>query len=126
MKRILIVDEQKDVANTLVLFLKTIKDLEPMAAFSSSEACLMIEKHKPQILLVDLKLEEESGFAITECAKKTLPKAAIVVITCYNYESVKRKFKSLDVDYFLPKPFKLEDLQTLIEKIIKENLQQQF
>jgi len=122
MKKILIVDEEKDTANTLALFLKTNKDIEAIVAFSSSEACLMIEKHKPQILMVDLKLEEENGFAITACAKKILPKAAIIVVTCYNYESVKRKFKSLDVDYFLPKPFKLKDLQILIEKIIKENL----
>ncbi len=121
MIKILIVDDEKSTADSLATFLKAKPQVEALTASGVAEALSLIKAHKPQILLVDLKLEGNgSGFDVIKHAKEITPDSVIIVITGLADEYLQTRSHMLEAEYFLQKPIKLEDVDKLIEKIMKK------
>lgn len=86
-------------------------------ADSVKSGILAIEKHQPQIVFLDIHLNDGTGFDILESLKKTNGKihSQIVFITAHEKYAVKAfKFSALD---FILKPIDPEELQETIVKI---------
>lgn len=86
-------------------------------ADSVKTGILAIEKHKPQVVFLDIHLGDGTGFDILERLKSTNGKIAshIVFITAHEKYAVKAfKFSALD---FILKPIDPEELQETIAKI---------
>ncbi len=88
-------------------------------AESGEEALERIKKEDFGVIVLDLRLPGVDGLQVFEQAKKLKPATKGVMITAYPSIETRDKARRLGLLDYLPKPFKVEDL----EKTIKEALE---
>ena len=121
MKRILIVDDERDVC----LVLKNILEQHGLHADSYDNPILALENFKAglyDLLLLDIKMPEMDGIHLYEAMKEIDIKIKVCFLTASEmYREEVRKsegFPELDKDLFLRKPIKNEDLINEITRIM--------
>lgn len=123
---VLIIDDEE--INTLQLehALEGIGDIS--TSNNSSEAIQLIEKIKPDILVLDLEMPAVNGFDILEVIqqKSTLAHIRTVVITSHNDPAVEEKALSLGAIDFISKPLNLRLCRIRIENHIKIRSQEKI
>jgi two-component system, LytTR family, response regulator len=77
-------------------------------------AISMIEKHRPDVVFMDIDMPGLSGL---EAAKDACKNIFVIFVTAYNQYALEA-FKALAVDYIL-KPIREDDLRHAIDKLIK-------
>ncbi len=113
MKRILVVDDDKDILNILKLILQ-MNGFEVMVTPNGEEALTKSLTYCPQLVLLDVFLSGSDGRDICNLLKgnpstKNIP---VVIFSAHsNFEDV---LKVCDADDFISKPF---DISELVEKI---------
>lgn len=121
---VLIIDDEE--INTLQLehALEGIGDIS--TSNNSSEAILLIEKIRPDILILDLEMPKVSGFDILEVIqqKPTLAHIRTVVITSHSDPAIEEKALSLGAIDFISKPLNLRLCRIRIENHIKIRTQE--
>lgn len=71
------------------------------------------------VMIIDLKLPGRDGLSVLQEAKAKNPKAKVIIITAYpSFETKMEAMRRGAIDY-LPKPFELNHLETLIKKSYK-------
>lgn len=81
-------------------------------AASAVEARRAIAELRPDLLLLDVQMPGENGFALLESLE---PRPAVVFVTAFDHYAV-RAFEENAVDYLL-KPFRAERLAQAIERV---------
>ena len=71
------------------------------------------------IILLDLIMPKKDGIYVLEEMKKNNIDKKVIVETSYNASEVIREVAEYDVDYFILKPFELDDLEKKIYDIFK-------
>jgi DNA-binding LytR/AlgR family response regulator len=80
-------------------------------AGSAGEARQLVAQAKPDLLLLDIQMPGEDGFALLESLE---PRPAVVFVTAFDHYAV-RAFEENAVDYLL-KPFRRERLEQALER----------
>lgn len=113
MKRILVVDDDKFVRNTIVKMLTCIP-VEVKEAGSGEEGLLLFLQEEFDLVVTDYQMPGMNGMEfIRECRQK-LPETPFILVSGIEPGNV----EILDEVYFLKKPFKSEDLMSLIRFIL--------
>jgi len=68
---------------------------------NSGETIKEIEKHKPDLLILDIRMPEGSGINVLKYIKKNKTKIITIVVTNYPIVQYKDKCFELGADYFL-------------------------
>jgi CheY-like chemotaxis protein len=68
------------------------------------------------VMIVDLKLPGHDGISVLREAKKKNPKAKVIIITAYPSVETEEKARLDGALNYLPKPFELDYLETLIRQ----------
>lgn len=79
-KRILIVDDEKNIADTLVMVFK-IKGHEAMAAYSAETAVETIETFEPDIVLSDVVMGKMTGVDLAIYLSKARPDCKVLLFS---------------------------------------------
>ncbi len=116
--KILIVEDEKELADSITLYLKE-DGYVCDSALEFSEADLMINLYQYDCVVVDITLPDGSGLDIIKNLKKIGSKAGIVIISAK--DSLDDKLKGLDIgaDDYLTKPFHLAELNARIKAVIR-------
>ena len=80
--RALIVDDEKNIRRTLLLALESMGH-EAMAAASGPLAIEELKASNYDVVLLDLKLSEESGLDVLQEILRVSPRTAVVMVTAY-------------------------------------------
>ena len=118
--RILVVDDSDDVRSFLVLLLERSGGYETLEAGTGVEAVEKAISEKPDLILMDIKLPDISGFDATEAIKSNPGAAQIPIVAFSALFSVEWKQKALKAGMvaYLQKPIKLQLLMETIQKFI--------
>ena len=115
--RILVVDDEKQVADVLVDYLSNL-GYQTVAAYSGYDALSKFKDGDFQLIITDLKMPEMDGMGLLEVVKGWDKRAMVIVITGYGtIESAVEAIKKGAYD-FIPKPFKMEELGVIIERAL--------
>lgn len=117
-KRVLIVDDEKSIAELIALFLKT-KGYFVEIALTGTQALSQL-KQGFDIIILDIVLPDYHGFKICEYIKNNPITQGIPIIVIsghYNHDNTQRHH--LEVDDFLEKPFNPEDLFLKVESVLR-------
>ncbi len=117
--RILIVDDEP----TLVFFLRrglseAGLNCEVEGVGSGEEALAKLAFDKYRVLITDLKMPGISGLTLVAAARSLQPAIGIILMTAYGSREVETEAEQLTVDAYLTKPFQIERLRNLVEKIL--------
>ena len=82
---------------------------------NADDAIDIINTNMPEIVILDMKLNESSGITVLKNIRRNLPYSIIIVYT--NYENYKMQCKILGCDYFIDKSDDGKTLIKLLDKI---------
>ena len=114
MKTVLLIDDEQEYIDliapriekwgyTVIIFLEGAKALDYLQA------------NKPDIMLLDLGLQDISGLKVLADTKAKYPDLAVWVVSAYNDPDLVEQSKKLKADDFIAKPFLPADLKTKLQ-----------
>lgn len=117
-KKILIVDDDKDIVTLLRKSLRG-KGFETCEAYDGLEAIVKVHDSKPDLILLDIKLPGLDGYQVIEKLKKVKDTSdiPIIVMTAYAFDKTKTDVLNLAAEA-IHKTFSVESLATKVEEIL--------
>jgi DNA-binding response OmpR family regulator len=112
-KRILIVDDEKDITDTFKMALEQQEEGFEVITYNDPELALsQFKENWFDLLLLDIKMPKISGFELYSRLKEIDSKPKVCFITAFDiyYDEFKKMFPSLEVKCFLRKPISISDL----------------
>ena len=114
--RALIVDDEKNIRRTLLLALESMGH-EAMAAASGPLAIEELKANNYDVVLLDLKLSEESGLDVLQEILRVSPRTAVVMVTAYaSVETAVEAMRRGAFDY-LPKPCTPDQVRHVLDNV---------
>lgn len=115
--RVLIVDDQKDITDTLERILSEQTSYEVRTASSAFSAGMECEKFKPHVLLVDIHLGDGDSRQLADMVRKNeqLQFTHIIGMSGKLTDGQAQSLKSQGYDGFLKKPFQIRQVVEAIE-----------
>ncbi len=115
-KRILIVDDEENMLNSLHRLLR--REYEVVLSTSAKEAIRNINKQTIDLLITDLRMPEMDGIDLIREIREMSPKMGIVMLT--GDGGIDSYLEAMDLGTFeyLTKPFDNEILLRVIKKIM--------
>jgi DNA-binding NarL/FixJ family response regulator len=94
MTKIAIVEDNRVIRESLTEFVQSDAECRCVCTCDTAEEALkLIPKHKPDIVLMDIQLPNQSGIECTAQLKALMPEVQIIMVTVY--EDTERIFKAL-------------------------------
>jgi len=117
-KKILIVDDEKPLANALELKLSH-EGFAAKAVFNGVEALDTLKKESFDLVLLDLVMPEEDGFAVLEKMRGLKTKSIVIVSSNLSQEEDIAKAKALGAtDYFIKSDTTLAEIVEKVKKYL--------
>lgn len=115
MKKILIVDDEPDIVETLKFLLES-ENFEVLIAHDGEEALKKAKENKPDLMILDVMLPKINGYKVCRLLKfdskyKHIP---ILMVTARSQEEDKIIGEETGADEYITKPF---DINEIIEKV---------
>jgi PAS domain S-box-containing protein len=116
--RILVVDDDKDVALGLAMMLRLMGN-DTETAYSGREAIEVGEAFRPDVVLMDIGMPEQSGYRAAQRVRETAwgKRARLVAVTGWGQESDRRASAQAGFDQHLVKPVEPRDLESLLASV---------
>lgn len=119
-KKILVIDDDRNVANLIIANLNP-ERYECISASDGEEGMKKIESENPDLIILDLLMPKKTGYEVCSEVKNNTATSKIPVIML----TIKKEHRDryigtifLKADEYIPKPFDIKDLLKKIEKFI--------
>lgn len=119
-KTILIVDDDPDILTAITTGLAD-TGATVHTATDGNSAVTLVEKLSPQLIILDIMLPGKSGFLVLEQLRQRIPrdKAPKTIMITGNQGQRHRQYaEALGVHGYLNKPFRMDRLLEIIEKVL--------
>lgn len=128
MKNILIVDNDKNITQTIEATLNTNKNYKTKVVMDGKKALEEMKENEYDLVLLDLMMPEVSGIDVCKKMVKDdqLNKVPVIIISALpvnspSFQNSQAKFNELTVvKDVLEKPFEIKDLLDKVKKFLKE------
>lgn len=121
-KKILVVDDDPDIVTAITSTLEE-TGATISTASDGSKAVQLAESELPDLVILDIMLPQKSGFLVLErlrTNKKPGEKPHVIMITGNQGRRHKQYAEALGVDEYLNKPFRMERLIEVTEKLLSK------
>ncbi|NQU98626.1 response regulator [Candidatus Woesearchaeota archaeon] len=120
MKRVLIIEDEEDIAEAEKLILQD--HFKVYVAYTGSEGLAMAEKLRPDVIVLDIMLPHISGYEIAQRLKdnKNLANSRIVMVTAKSEQADEDMGKYSGAEVYVTKPFEPEELLEAVNKVLKK------
>ena len=116
-KKILIVDDNLNMASLLSDILEVFQ-CQSSQASNGEEALRLLNEDKFDLVITDLRMPKMNGIDLLRVVKETFPSLPVVVITGFKLEAHQNAIVNQTADGFLNKPFKVQDIEQLLKKLL--------
>jgi len=117
MSKLLIVDDEIDVREFAKNFFKK-RNINVLTASGGQTALEIIEQEKPDLVLLDVRMEEMNGIEVLKELREKHNGIKVIMVTGVEDENTIKEANSLGVVGYIHKPLVLEEL----EKVVLANL----
>ena len=116
--KILIVEDQKELSDTIAEYLKS-EHYHCERAFSFFQASEKVHLYDYDVVVLDLNLPDGNGLDILAELKKNKPDTGIIILSARDSLADKLTGLNLGADDYLTKPFELAELNARIKSVIR-------
>lgn len=117
MKKLLVVDDEKEICDFLKCFFED-RNFEVQTANTGLDALKVMEKFIPHVVLLDLQMPGMDGIDTLAVIKREYPKIKVIMVTAIETQDKIEKAMRLGADNYITKPLNLDYL----EKDVQEKL----
>ena len=120
-KKILIIDDEPDVAALLGMRLKA-NGYDVATAFDGIQGIKQAHLLKPDLIILDIKMPGGDGYTVFENLKMSTNTnlTPIMFISALPPEEVKKKVAEIGAAGFIPKPYDPEEVVSKVKNLIGE------
>jgi signal transduction histidine kinase len=117
-RRILVVDDNRDSADSLSIFLKLMK-AEVATANSGLEALEILETIDPSVVILDIGMPGIDGFELARRIRqqRSSQDITLIALSGWGYEEDRLRSKQAGIDYHLVKPVDFVVLRNLLARL---------
>jgi CheY-like chemotaxis protein len=115
---VLVVDDNRDVADLLVLLLQTLGH-QVQAAYSGKTALEMAVQYHPDVILLDLGMPGMDGYETARQLRQRpqTKEVWLIAMTGYGQDSDRQRTQATGFDHHLVKPVERRKLQSLLAEL---------
>ena len=114
----IIIDDEVDSAEVFAEFLK-LKDIDVAGlGKNGKEGVELYQKHKPDVVFLDLVMPQYDGFYALEEIKKINPDARVIIITAFLTDMMRKKLNNFGVEDVFQKPYSVKEIANSIKEKI--------
>ncbi|MGG1314322.1 response regulator [Cohnella laeviribosi] len=120
MYKVLIIDDEEPVREAIKILgdWKGLGVGEVLEATDGRSGLAMLKEHKPDVVIVDMKMPEMNGVEFLQIVEREYPELFTIVVSGYNdFEFTRQAIRSKVVDYLL-KPVNRQDLNQGLRKAL--------
>jgi len=119
--RILIVEDERDIAGLIKHTLERNADTEADVAFSGDAALKAMTERPPDLLILDLNLPVVNGLEICRIvkARSDLKHVPVIMLTARTSEDDRVSGLELGADDYITKPFSLRELTARVRAVLR-------
>ncbi len=120
MKKILIVDDEQDIVESLKFVLET-SDFTCYCAYNGEDGLRLAKEIIPDLIILDVMMPKINGYKISRLLKydakyKNIP---ILMVTARSQEEDKLIGEETGADEYITKPFELDEVVKKVEEYLK-------
>ena len=116
-KTVMVIDDSIVIRKMIEIALED-EDYNIVTAISGKEGLEMIEKEKPNLVILDMMLPDMNGIEVLK-TMKTEKKLPVIMLSGKDSPQLIETAKEVGVDDFLPKPFRDEELVEKVKTLIE-------
>ena len=121
MKKILLVDDEQDIVETLKFVLES-EGYTCFCAYNGEDGLKLAKEIVPDLMVLDVMMPKINGFKISRLLKydakyKDIP---IIMLTARSQESDKQIGEETGADVYITKPFDLDEVLSTVNRLLKE------
>ena len=113
MPKLLIVDDESDIREFARNFFVKRK-IEVSVASGGRQALELISKENPNLILLDVRMEEMTGIEVLRELRKRNPPIKVIMVSGVEDEETIKEANALGVIGYIHKPFILEELEKIV------------
>jgi DNA-binding response OmpR family regulator len=120
-KKILIVDDERDIVKALTIRLRG-AGYEVVTAFDGAQGIFTAHKENPDLIILDIRMPAGNGFSVAEKLKESVNTLAIPVIflTGSPERDSEEKAMTLGARFYVKKPYDPEELLDAVSRALKK------
>ncbi|HEX3032060.1 MAG TPA: response regulator [Bacillota bacterium] len=118
--RIMLVDDYAETRENIKRLLYFEPDMEVVAeAENGEQAVKKAEKHKPDIILMDINMPVMDGITATELIALSVPQAGVIIMSVQGEQEYLKKAMMAGAREYMVKPFSSDDLTSTIRRVFE-------
>ena len=111
-----IIDDERAVRTTLTRLLRSF-GIHVEAFASGAEFMVCLQTGNWQVVLLDTQLSQLTGFEVLKRVREERPELAVIIITGYEGQDVRRRAYEAGAQGFLLKPFTFSELLDVVRAL---------
>ncbi len=123
-RKILVVDDEESLVRLITYNLNK-EGFNTVYAYDGEEVIKIIEREKPDLLILDLMLPEKGGLEICREIRSSGSKIPIIMLTARDEELDRVLGLELGADDYVTKPFSVRELVARVKAVLRRNLGQE-
>jgi two-component system OmpR family response regulator len=117
MKKVLVVDDTKNIRTLLGIYLK-LNDFEVLMATNGNEALSIIDTEPVDLIFLDIKMPEISGTEVLKRIRANGVTAPVVIMTAFATVKNAVDCTKLGAITYLQKPFTTDKIKTILDEMM--------
>jgi len=119
-KKILIVDDERDIVKALTIRLRH-SGYDVVTAFDGAQGIFMAHKEKPDLILLDIRMPAGDGFSVAEKLKQSgqTDRIPIIFLTGSPERNAEGKAMELGARFYIKKPYDPEELLDAVRRAME-------
>lgn len=119
MLKVVIVDDSALVRERLAAMVSDLEGVELVGqAANASEALEIIQRLKPDAVILDIRMPGGNGIQVLETIKADEAAPVIIILTAFPYRQYRQKCLSAGADYFFDKATEFEQVAEVLKKML--------
>ncbi|KUP04191.1 chemotaxis protein CheY [Bacillus coahuilensis m2-6] len=120
-EKILIVDDQFGIRILLNEVLQK-EGYQTFQAANGVQALEIVDKHTPDLVLLDMKIPGMDGIEILKRMKQKIEDIRVIIMTAYGELDMIQEAKQLGAITHFAKPFDIDEIRQAVKQYVKESV----
>lgn len=120
LRRVLIVDDEENIAMILQAALEKIPDCEVSIATNAQLAVRLFEERPFDLLITDFMMPDVDGITLASRIRQLYPQTAIVMVTAYGDNALRERAANAAIRHVLDKPVQLGDIRDVALSLLSD------